>query len=58
MATRRKAYVKFQCTVCKALNYSLHKSKMSKKKEGEQKIELQRFCRHCRKHTKHKESKR
>ncbi|MBI2113193.1 MAG: 50S ribosomal protein L33 [Candidatus Wildermuthbacteria bacterium] len=58
MATKRKAYVKLQCTVCKAFAYPAHKSKMLKKKEGDQKLEFQRFCKHCKKHTKHKESKR
>ena len=58
MATKRKAYTRLQCTVCKSLNYSAHKSKMSKIKEGEGKLEFKKFCRHCRKHTSHKETKK
>jgi len=57
MATKRKAYVKFQCGACKRVNYFLHKSKQVKSK-GEKKIELKKFCKWCKKHTPHKESKR
>ncbi|MBI1971268.1 MAG: 50S ribosomal protein L33 [Candidatus Wildermuthbacteria bacterium] len=58
MATKRKSYAKLQCTVCKAVNYSAHKSKMVKKKEGEGKLALKKFCKRCRKHTPHKETKK
>lgn len=43
-----------QCTVCKNLNYSAHKSKRAL----ETKLELKRYCNHCRKHTSHKETKK
>jgi ribosomal protein L33 len=58
MATKRKAYTKMMCAECKKVNYFAHKSKMSKIKEGEQKLEFKKFCGQCRKHTPHKESKR
>jgi len=46
--------IKLQCQICKLYNYYSRKNK----KLVERKIELQKYCRHCRKHTKHKESKR
>ena len=55
MAGKRKAYVKMQCTVCKRLNYSIHKSK-TKADLGE-KLEMKKHCKHCKKHTNHKEAK-
>ena len=58
MATKRKTYTKLMCAECKKVNYFAHKSKMVKMKEGEQKIELKKFCRQCRKHTPHKETKK
>ena len=58
MATKRKAYTKMVCEVCKKVNYFAHKSKMVKMKEGEQKLEFKKFCSTCRKHTVHKEGKK
>lgn len=51
---KRKPYVKFQCQVCKRNNYFAHKSK----KVTEKKLELSKFCKWCKKHTKHKEAKK
>jgi len=42
-----------QCTECKNRNYSTIKNK----KNTPDKLELQKYCRHCRKHTTHKETK-
>ena len=53
----KKPYVKLQCTVCKRINYHIHKSK-GKGPSGEKKLELKKFCKWCRKHTAHKESKK
>ena len=58
MATKRKAYTKMMCAECKKVNYFAHKSKMVKMKEGEGKLEFKKFCRHCKKHTPHKETKK
>ncbi|OGN34547.1 MAG: 50S ribosomal protein L33 [Candidatus Wildermuthbacteria bacterium RIFCSPHIGHO2_02_FULL_49_9] len=44
-----------QCGGCKNINYFAHKSLMKKRKEGEQKLEAKKFCKHCKKHTAHKE---
>jgi len=53
MATK-KPFVKLQCKDCKNINYFSHKSK----KMADAKLELKKFCKHCRKHTVHKEAKR
>ncbi|MBU0634641.1 MAG: 50S ribosomal protein L33 [Candidatus Omnitrophica bacterium] len=41
------------CTECKSKNYPSTKNK----KKHTDKLELKKFCRFCRKHTLHKESK-
>jgi large subunit ribosomal protein L33 len=42
-----------QCGECKRRNYST----MKNKKNTTEKLELAKYCRHCRKHTNHKETK-
>ncbi|MDP3057307.1 MAG: 50S ribosomal protein L33 [bacterium] len=44
---------KMKCTVCKKIGYFTFKSKEAAK----EKLELNKFCKFCRKHTPHKESK-
>jgi len=46
--------IKLQCTVCKRINYWSSKNK----RKVERKIELKKFCKWCRKHTPHKETKK
>ena len=41
------------CTDCDRRNYSTTRNK----KKQQNKLELKKFCRHCRKHVLHKESK-
>ncbi len=41
------------CQECKRKNYAIRKRK---DKRG-QKLELRKYCKHCRKHTIHKESR-
>ena len=41
------------CTECKRRNYSTTKNK----KKTTERLELSKYCRFCRKHTGHKESK-
>jgi len=53
MATKKKPFIKLQCSVCKRINYYTKKSK-----GVEEKLELKKFCKFCRKHTVHKEGKR
>ncbi|MFA6131223.1 MAG: 50S ribosomal protein L33 [Patescibacteria group bacterium] len=45
--------IKMECTKCKAANYRVHKNVKTIK----QRLELQKFCKHCRAHTAHKETK-
>ena len=53
MAKKKKPFVKLQCSECGRINYFLHKSR-----GAEAKLELKKFCKHCRKHTLHKEVKK
>ncbi|MCP6719710.1 MAG: 50S ribosomal protein L33 [Patescibacteria group bacterium] len=46
--------VRLRCTACKKVNYNKRKNK----KTVERKLELKKFCRWCRKHKTHKESKK
>ncbi|KAA0258486.1 MULTISPECIES: 50S ribosomal protein L33 [Deferribacter] len=41
------------CTECKNRNYTTTKNK----KTMQGKLELKKYCKHCRKHTLHKETK-
>jgi len=50
----KKPFVKMQCQACKKVNYFTRKTK----KADEKKLELKKFCRSCKKHTPHKESKK
>ena len=52
MASNRDI-ITMQCGECKSRNYSTTKNK--KKTQG--KLELRKFCRQCRTHTAHKETK-
>ena len=45
--------IKLQCAKCKRINYHSRKNK----KTVERKIELQKYCKWCKKRTMHKESK-
>jgi large subunit ribosomal protein L33 len=45
--------VALACTECKRRNYSTTKNK----KKTTDRLEFSKFCRFCRKHTAHKESK-
>jgi large subunit ribosomal protein L33 len=45
--------ITLECSSCKRRNYTSTKNK--KKTTG--KLELKKFCNHCRSHTLHKESK-
>jgi large subunit ribosomal protein L33 len=45
--------IKFECTECKNLNY--HSSK--NKKTLKTRLELKKFCKKCKKHVLHKETK-
>ena len=49
-----KNLIKLRCEVCKMVNYYTRKNK----KLVERKIEMSKFCKHCRKHSVHKEAKK
>lgn len=53
MQKKKKQFVRMQCKDCKEINYYTHKTK-----NVEEKLELKKFCRRCRKHTTHKELKK
>ncbi|RJQ13622.1 50S ribosomal protein L33 [Candidatus Parcubacteria bacterium] len=46
--------IKLQCTTCKRINYWTRRNR----KKVQRKIELKKFCKWCRKHTPHKETKK
>ena len=45
--------MKLECTECKTVNYHSHKNK----KVLKERLEMKKYCNHCRKHTLHKETK-
>jgi large subunit ribosomal protein L33 len=55
MATKKKQQVKLQCTGCKRTNYLVKKSKGQ---DIEKKLDLKKFCKWCKKHLPHKETKK
>jgi large subunit ribosomal protein L33 len=53
MATKKKKPIKLVCADCKKSVYFTNKTK-----QVEEKLELAKFCKYCKKRTKHKETKR
>jgi len=53
MAKKKTVMVKLQCKECKNINYFTNKTKAV-----EDKLEMSKHCRICRKHTTHKEMKK
>ncbi len=53
MAKDARIIVRLSCGECKRRNYST----MKNKKNTPDKLELKKYCPHCRKHTPHKEAK-
>lgn len=45
--------IKFECTECKTINYFSRKNKKTLKTR----LEMNKFCNTCKKHTMHKETK-
>ena len=45
--------IKMECTECKRVNSFSHKNKKMLK----DRLEMKKYCKHCRKHTLHKETK-
>ncbi len=48
-----RVIIQLQCTECKRKNYSTTKNK----KNTPDRLEFKKYCRFCRKHTAHKETK-
>ena len=46
--------IKIQCSVCKRVNYWSRKNK----KKVERKIEIKKYCKWCKAHKPHKETKK
>ena len=53
MAVGQRAKITLACTECKNRNYDT----MKNKKNNAERIELQKYCRFCKKHTLHRETK-
>lgn len=53
MATKKKKRTKLVCTACKKTSYFTNKTKAV-----EDKLEMSKFCKECKKHTTFKEVKR
>ncbi len=54
MAKKKKNEMALECTECKARNYWTHKKTLA----NPGKVELNKHCRNCNKHTLHKETKK
>jgi large subunit ribosomal protein L33 len=52
-STKKKKMTRLVCTVCKKNSYFTRKTKAV-----EDKLEMNKFCKYCKKHTLHKEVKR
>ncbi|MEK7659196.1 MAG: 50S ribosomal protein L33 [Patescibacteria group bacterium] len=50
--------IKMKCGGCERINYYTYKSKGKDPKSAEKKLELKKFCKWCRKHTTHKETRK
>ena len=48
-----RVIISLECKECKRRNYNTTKAKRT----GQDKLELSKFCRFCRKHTDHRETK-
>lgn len=57
MAKENREVINVQCGECGEINYQT--TKRVKPRSGEQikKLEVKKFCKHCRKRTPHKETK-
>ena len=49
----QRTIIHLQCTLCKRLNYTTTKSKLN----NQEKLELKKLCKWCKKQTVHKEAK-
>ena len=53
MAANARVIITLECTECRQRNYGTTKNKRA----NAEKLELSKFCKFCKKHCKHKETK-
>jgi large subunit ribosomal protein L33 len=53
MAAGHRIIITLECTECKRRNYST----MKNRRNSPEKLEIKKYCRFCRRHTAHKETK-
>lgn len=53
MPKGNRSLISLECTICKDRNYVTTKNR----RKQQDKLEMSKFCRRCRKHTDHKEGK-
>ncbi|MBQ4064500.1 MAG: 50S ribosomal protein L33 [Clostridia bacterium] len=53
MAAEKRVRITLACTECKQRNYNTKKNKSN----DPDRLEMKKYCRFCKKHTLHKESK-
>jgi large subunit ribosomal protein L33 len=53
MAAGHRIIISLECTECRRRNYST----MKNRRNTPEKINLKKYCAHCRRHTEHKETK-
>lgn len=53
MASKTRNLVRLKCSQCEKVNYFYWK-----KKAADYKLKLKKFCKTCRKHTEHKETRK
>ncbi|MFA6492952.1 MAG: 50S ribosomal protein L33 [Patescibacteria group bacterium] len=57
MAKSKSILFQLECTECKSRNYTTSKNPTSATGGNKEKLQLEKFCKKCRKHTAHKEAK-
>ena len=53
MPKGNRSLISLECTVCSERNYITTKNR----RKQQDKLELSKFCKHCKKHNSHKETK-
>ena len=53
MASDKRVMVTLECQTCKRRNYNTNKNKVNNR----ERIELKKYCRFCRSHVDHKETR-
>ncbi|MEK7188716.1 MAG: 50S ribosomal protein L33 [Patescibacteria group bacterium] len=56
MAKGAREIVALICSVCKSQNYVTTRNKVNMETKGKSKLEIKKYCKHCKKHQLHKET--